>query len=163
MFCNKCGRYTETDDNLCPECQAQVQTPVVVQVEEQVVAPIQPTKAKNGAGIVAMIVSFVGAILVIVAAGLLVAAVELLAEGYSYMDIAGLATIGSVAQFVSLPFLVVTLIFGIFAIKNFVKANKAGTKKPLPGFIMGLIGLGTMTLSATYVIENFSTMLYLFG
>ena len=147
MYCYKCGKYTETDETLCPECKAKENKvePQVIVVEEEVITPPQSSvkKPSNKYGIESIILAELAVIPVFIAAR---ASVQYMTNTLVVSAvIAGLM-------------LVASLLLGIFQIKEFVSAGKDKRKRPVPGFVMGLIGiLNTVLLSFMLLVFCLTT------
>ena len=139
MYCYKCGKYTETEETLCPECkeqqrQAQPQAVAIRQNASTQTTPIANTPS-NKKGAVSMVLSLIASILAAIALGTDVIPVVIY------------ATLGAAVC------CIFALINGIKAIKAFVNAGKNNQKRPIAGFVMGLKGLeGVATLSFIFVI-----------
>ena len=152
MYCYKCGKYTETDETLCPECkaqqnQAQPQVVVPAQTTEQITNVKAPT---NKAGIIGLVMGIVALILTLVA--------FVFADlGVIMMDEAGYmaSVVALVMQIVAVAPIVLGLVFGVKGIKNFKKAGRLGTKRPIPGFVMGIAGIPAAGISIIYGFLTF--------
>ncbi|MBR2974807.1 MAG: hypothetical protein IKC47_03600 [Clostridia bacterium] len=142
MYCNKCGRYHETEGILCPECQQAQQnvSKPAVAVIEKTATPVVATaeKPSNRQGIKAIIFGGVGFMLGLIAYIVsIVAMVEIEYSDLGY-DFAVLAIFLALA---TIPFMVMGIVFGVQAIKVFKAAGASGQKRPIPGFIMGIGGI----------------------
>ncbi len=149
MYCYKCGKYTESDETLCPECKAQQNQaqPQVVVVEETALTPAEVgVKApSNKHGVTSMVLSLVAAVFLGIA---MVGAMEYLL---------GLLLFSSAAL---LTLCIISLTQGIKAIKQFIYAGKTNQKRPIPGFVMGLIGLETVAVDLLYwlvIVASYGT------
>lgn len=154
MYCNKCGKEIE-NGVLCEECaviempcaEASDEAPVK---EAEVTDPVEtiafsckqntnplpePQNRMFGFGkaLASTILSIVGFIFVYIAMIL-----SLVEPG------AGLPLI-----FLSMPLLIIPLIFGILSIKVFME-RKATCAKPIPTLILGIVGLSTAVFAAFF-------------
>lgn len=149
MSCYKCGKYTETDETLCPECKAKENKvePQVIVVEEEVITPPQSSvkKPSNKYGIASIVLEELAVIPVFVAAR---ASVQL---PYMINTLVVSAVIAGLM-------LVASLLLGIFQIKEFVSAGKDKRKRPIPGFVMGLIGISNIALLSFVLLVYCLTM-----
>lgn len=143
MYCNKCGKFTETDDILCADCKAKEQQqlvhPAVAEYTTQASTTLQPTAEikpapSNGFGVAAMVLGLVAFVM---------AVFGYLIEEPSYMFL--------FAQ----PALIIALVNGIKAVVVFVKACKNKQAKPVAGFVMGIIGLNLVMISLLLFAEAF--------
>ena len=160
MYCYKCGKYVETDDTLCPDCkqkQAQEQAELKVVVTEQTATTaVQPNGPSNKAGIVGLVMSMVSITLTIIAVVCAAVGIGLAEEAYADYEAAyGVAALAIVLQLAATAFIVLAIVYGVKGIKNFKLACRLGTKKPLPGFIMGIAGLSATLISAIYGLYSF--------
>ena len=147
MYCYKCGKYTETDETLCPECKAKENKvePQVIVVEEEVITPPQSSvkKPSNKYGIESIILAELAVIPVFIAAR----------ASVQYM----INTLVVFAVMAGLM-LVASLLLGIFQIEEFVSAGKDKRKRPVPGFVMGLIGISNTALLSFMLLVSCLTM-----
>ena len=147
MYCYKCGKYTKTDETLCPECKAKENKvePQVIVVEEEVITPPQSSVKKPGNkyGIESIILAELAVIPVFVAARASVQ--HMINTLVVFAVMAGLMLVGS-------------LLLGIFQIEEFVSACKDKRKRPIPGFVMGLIGIFNTTLLSFMLLVSCLTM-----
>ena len=147
MYCYKCGKYTETDETLCPECKAKENKvePQVIVVEEEVITPPQSSvkKPSNKYGIESIVLAELAVIPVFVAAR----------ASVQYM----INTLVVFAVMAGLM-LVASLLLGIFQIEEFVSAGKDKRKRPIPGFVMGLIGIFNTALLSFMLLFSCLTM-----
>ena len=156
MYCYKCGKYTETDETLCPECkaqqnQAQPQVVVPAQTTEQITNVKAPT---NKAGIIGLVMGIVALILTLVAFVFADLGVIMMEEGgdeAGYMA----SVVALVMQIAAVAPIVLSLVFGVKGIKNFKKAGRLGTKRPIPGFVMGIAGIPAAGISIIYGFLTF--------
>ena len=153
MYCYKCGKYTETDETLCPECkaqqnQAQPQVVVPAQTTEQITNVKAPT---NKAGIIGLVMGIVALILTLVAFVFADLGVIMMEEEAGYMA----SVVALVMQIAAVAPIVLGLVFGVKGIKNFKKAGKLGTKRPIPGFVMGIAGIPAAGISIIYGFLTF--------
>ena len=154
MYCNKCGKEIE-NGVLCEECaviempcaeasdeapvkEAEVTDPVktIPFACEQNTNPFpEPQNRMFGFGkaLTSTILSIVGFIFVYIA--MILSMVE---RG------AGLPLI-----FLSMPLLIIPLIFGILSIKVFME-RKSTCAKPIPTLILGIVGLSTAAFAAFF-------------
>ena len=147
MYCNKCGKFTETEDLVCADCKAEEQQQLVhpavaecVKVESASAKPateIKQAKPSNGFGVASMVLGIVALIM-----GLIADAVA--DPGYA----GAVAIIYLLAQ----PAVIVALVNGIKAIVVFVKACKNNQAKPVAGFVMGIVGLNLMATAMLYLM-----------
>lgn len=170
MFCYKCGKYMESDAVICPECLAQTQEQLQnTSVQESACAPVdaQPTQAVvlntqqaptatntkkpgNKAGIVAFVMGILSAVFSAIATILLDIAYSFMEEGYDPSTVTFEVSIATSILFVVVPLIALTIVFGIRAIVNFVKAGKLKAKRPVAGFVMGLVGMSSLIVSVLY-------------
>jgi len=147
MYCYKCGKYTESDETLCPECKAKENKvePQVIVLEEEVITPPQSSvkKPSNKYGIASIVLAELAVIPVFVAAR---ASVQ-----YMINTLVVSAVIAGLM-------IVVSLLLGIFQIKEFVSAGKDKRKRPVPGFVMGLIGILDTALLSFMLLVSCLTM-----
>ena len=141
MYCNKCGKFTETDDILCADCKAKEQQqlvhPAVAEYTTQASTTLQPTAEikpapSNGFGVASMVLGIVA---------LFLSVVGYIGAGPGYED-----AVLIVCLF-ALPALIIALVNGIKAIVVFIKACIKKQPKPIAGFVMGIIGLNLMMIS----------------
>ena len=149
MYCSKCGKYTETDETLCPECKAKENKvePQVIVVEEEVITPPKSSvkKSSNKYGIASFVLSELAVIPVFVALRASVRLPYMINTLVVSAVIAGLMIVAS-------------LLLGIFQIKEFVSAGKDKRKRPVPGFVMGLIGISDTALLSFMLLVSCLTM-----
>ncbi len=156
MYCYKCGKYTETDETLCPECkaqqnQAQPQVVVPAQTTEQIINVKAPT---NKAGIIGLVMGIVAMVLTLVAFVFADVGIIMMEEGNyeaGYMA----SVVALVMNIVAVAPIVLSIVFGVKGIKNFKKAGKLGTKRPIPGFVMGIAGIPAAGFSIIYGFVTF--------
>ena len=159
MYCYKCGKFIGTDDTLCPDCKAQEEQtcvhPAVVEYEEQQEAsqeqtcqqtyqpevyqqvvynpqPISLKKPSNGFGVASMVLGIVAFVMSVVA---------YIGAGPGYEDAV------LIVLLFAHPALIIALVNGIKAIVVFIKACVKKQPKPVPGFVMGIIGLNLAIIS----------------
>lgn len=165
MYCRKCGKQIDYDARVCKECEEteaffgpdtpEKQQPPVQQkqpaqpinpyapqppyyyVPQQSMPQPMPMQGSNkkgfGVALTAVILGGVAEFLSAIAA-------ELVATGYMVMALLALGC--------AIP----ALILGIKSIKLFFSEKKAGNVKPIPTFVMGLIGTilsGSVLLSTS--------------
>ena len=175
MYCRNCGKYMESTDDFCMECkaamfdkmqaqmkaqparsaqenpfarQAQVQQPqgnpfmqsTYVPPVRQVQDPFAPTGAKKknprmigfGRALTAAILSVLGFAFATVALEFAV---------YSVED-------AIVAYVMSMPAVVIPVIFGILSIVLAKRVKRETDKMPIPTLVLGIVGLGYGGLAA---------------
>lgn len=138
MYCNKCGKYIESDETLCPECkqvQQNVSTPNVVVIEQQATPITYAAAPSNKPGVISLVLSMVGLV------GIFIAAFSIGFESVGLMVFASAVVITG---------FVISLVQGIKAIKSFIYTCKNKLKKPIAGFIMGIVGLETSAIVILY-------------
>ena len=147
MYCYKCGKYIETDETLCPECKAKENKvePQVIVVEEVITPPQSSVKKpSNKYGIASFVLADRAVIPVFVA----------LRASVQYNMITTLVVSAVIAGLM----IVASLLLGIFQIKEFVSAGKDKRKRPVPGFVMGLIGIFDTALVSFMLLVSCLTM-----
>ena len=156
MYCYKCGKFIETDETLCPDCKAKVLGEQQPQPNQKVVVISQTTSAQatpvgkapsNKNGVLSMVFSIVGAIFL----GITFAGIGLEMYGMYLFCLLATVTCG-----------IITLINGVKAITGFARACKNKHKKPIAGFIMGLVGLESLFVIAIYVMACIAVALETF-
>lgn len=145
MYCNKCGKFTETEDILCADCKAKEQQQTVNAVVSEPCSTTQPVAAilprpSNGFGVAAMVLGLVAFVMAVL--GYLIAE-----PGYEF-DVL-------IVLLFAHPALIIALVNGIKAVVVFVKACKNKQAKPVAGFVMGIIGLNLVMISLILFDEAF--------
>ena len=157
MFCNRCGKKIESG-SLCSECiaiesmngQSNVKTnnfaaftssaetqAIRQEYYSQTEEPGKGVMAGFGLGLTAAILGFVGFIFSYVS--FLLCAIMETPEA------------GIVLSVLALPLCILPFIFGLKSIGRFRRA-KAPDRKPIPGFICGIVGLSEGAFSMLFVL-----------
>ena len=149
MYCKKCGKFIETDAELCADCMAKEQANNQQDYYfEPQPAPAQPAPAQSGVpglgkAITSAILGTVGFYFIYFA---LILGLEL----------ASVMSVGVVVVFmlISIALGIISLIFGIQSIKTFVREKNSGRRKPIATLILGICGLsfGALTLFVAFII-----------
>lgn len=160
MFCNRCGKKIESG-TLCSECIAiesmNAQTNVksnnfaafTASTEAQAIRqeyysqteePGKGVMAGFGLGLSAAILGFVGIIFTYVSF-LLCAILETGAAGFFL-------------SFLSLPLCILPFVFGLKSIGRF-RRTQAPDRKPIPGFICGIVGLSEGVFAMLFAFLTF--------
>ena len=154
MYCSKCGKQIDYESTVCAECVAKMAnnaevtapaaeaTPAVVTAPEvsHVIAASPEVNTRMlgfGKALASTIISFVSIFFMVFS----IAAIGSMMFGLGIFLL--LATVAAV---------VVSIIFGIKSIKNFVVAKKAGTGVPVATLVLGINGLATAAFCALYLI-----------
>lgn len=150
MYCNKCGKEIE-QGTLCPQCEAASVQQEPVQEQPQVpytpaptytYAPPKQNKMFGfGKALAGTIISIVGFIFSLI--GYFIVMAE--------ATISGDVGVGLVFLLMSLPLVILPIIFGISSIKAFTLKKRYGIKL-IPTLILGIVGLATAAFSAIYVL-----------
>ena len=119
MYCQKCGKFTNSDATLCAEClQKEAQPTITYQPTEVYQSPINLGKA-----IAAMILSYVGFIFIYI--GFILAT-----EGI----------LPAVCIFGFVP-TIIGLVFGCSSISNFKQTKYIRSGKRIPVLILGILSV----------------------
>lgn len=174
MYCTKCGKLIDGDASLCPECEAKAKAKVEADSAPQsataqnttvYTAPPQPAPQQTSVDPTNSVMYGFGKALTSTILGLI---------GYFFAIIAYYGSIGSgmavressivlyvLMTLLSIPFFILSIIFGPKSIKAFVAQKNAGKKKPIPALVLGIVGTVFAGLTAVYVLLGFIVMIAL--
>lgn len=141
MYCNKCGKFTETEDILCADCKAKEQQqlvhPAVAEYTTQASTTLQPTAEikpapSNGFGVASMVLGIIEFFMAAMALSI--------AEPGNEFEV-------SLLYLFAQPAIIIAIVNGIKAVVVFIKATKNKQAKPTAGFVMGIVGLNLMAIA----------------
>lgn len=136
MYCVKCGKPTNGDDELCEECKA-AEAATVVNSEPVVQKKPGVSMAAFGKALASIIMGF----------GVFIISSVLNSSGARMHLVAMiLMTVIDVAV------IAVGIFLGAKAIHTYSAASKTDDKKPLPAFILGLIGVVLAGIATVMII-----------
>lgn len=171
MICKICGTPIPEDQEYCDACQerraASAPAAPAETVAGEVVQEKRPSSLK---GILALVFGGVSAIPTFVGYFLTVfamASLGILLEGEQKAPLTrgecdAFALIGLVLTVVALAMTVVAIVLGAMAIRLFVRAKRERLPKPIPGFVMGIVGLSMGGFFALYnLISLFISFIFL--
>lgn len=160
MFCNRCGKKIESG-TLCSECiaieamgeganaKANSVSSFHLSTEAQAIRqeyysqteePGKGVMAGFGLGLSAAILGFVGIIFTYVS--FLLCAISETGEA------------GLVLSFLSLPLCILPFVFGLKSIGRF-RRTQAPDRKPIPGFVCGIVGLSESVFAMLFAFLTF--------
>ncbi len=147
MYCTKCGKQLDHDGTLCDDCRNEE----LIYGSSEVDSYVEEVSAQNGSrmfgfgpALTSTILGFIGMILSMVALAM--------TEEYD-------AIVSIVVMFFIIPPFIIGLVFGIKSVKKFVAACKEDHVKPIPAFVLGLVGLAEVTAIVGYVALAVMAML----
>ena len=141
MYCNRCGKEIESG-NICDACAAAAyRASMAEKSAKENYAPLEtdampdPQNRMYGFGkaLVSTILSSVGFIF------------AYMALAFCFIE----PETGLAMSFITLPLIIIPIIFGIKSI-NLFKARKASCAKPIATLILGIVGLSTAAIAAFF-------------
>lgn len=145
MYCTKCGKELDHDGTLCDDCRNEE----LIYGDNEVDSYVEEVTVQNGSrmsgfgkALTSTILGFIGMIFAFWAAAI--------AEEYVDDAIIVIAVLIPV-----IPLFILNLIFGIKSVKRFVAACKEDQVKPIPAFVLGLVGLEEATIIVCDVVSVF--------
>lgn len=143
MYCTKCGKELDHDGTLCDDCRNEE----LIYGDNAVDSYVEEVFAQNGSrmsgfgkALTSTILGFIGIILSMVALAM--------AEEYD-------AIVSIIVMFFIIAPFIIGLVFGIKSVKRFVAACKEDQVKPIPAFVLGLVGLVEATIIVCDVASVF--------
>ena len=170
MFCSKCGKNTNSDFTLCPECLAaevaakgQTATTSAAETKSNIQQPIQSEQAHRyaesyayqpviattvvpcrmsgfGRALTSAIMGFVGCIW------------SFISLGYTTSVFISEQTAGFMFSIMGLPFAIVSLILGIISVKAALTQTNQTKITPIAPMILGITGLSLAALSLLFCL-----------
>ncbi|MDE7454750.1 MAG: hypothetical protein K2M64_02855 [Clostridia bacterium] len=139
MYCKKCGKPTVGNEEICQDCKAATATTTAEKDEILVNDPNQPnaTMISFGKGLASTIMGF----------GVFIVSNVLESRG-KYMNLVSMILL----SIIDVAVIALSIVFGAMAIHKYGSFKSNSTKKPLPAFIMGLIGVVLAGISAVIVL-----------
>ena len=171
MYCRKCGKWIEGDNEFCADCQ---ETEIFFSSEAEkepvkatTVASQLPGSRKTGMtkALIGAIFGAVGYLLAMIGLGLISGALEEIDEfSYSYNSVETLLKDIHLYGFtvfcaiVPLLLFVPGLVLGIMSISCFKKEKNAGRVKPIPTLVLGIVGVVLGALNALMSVCLFALL-----
>lgn len=138
MFCVKCGKPTIGNDRLCPDCKAAENVGGLVQSVEL------PDSDKSNA----TMLSFGKALAsIIMGFGVFIISSVLNTSG-AYMNLIAMIFM----LIIDIAVIVLSIVFGAKAIHTYSTFKSGVGKKPLPAFVLGIIGVVLAGIAAVIVV-----------
>ena len=125
MFCAKCGKVTFGNEELCEECKANANSAEAVKASESDTNKTNVTMLSFGKALASIIMGF----------GVFIISNVLNSTG-ARMNLAAMICM----LIIDVAVTVLAIVFGAKAIHTY-STFKSGAKKPLPAFILGIIGV----------------------
>ena len=127
MYCIKCGKQTDGDEKLCPDCKAAESTANLAKSNE----PTNPDKGNAnmlcfGRALASAIMGF----------GVFIISNVLNSGGWRMKLISMIFMI-----IIDVAAIVLSILFGSQAIRAYSMSKSGAGKKPLPAFVLGIIGV----------------------
>lgn len=153
MYCNKCGKFIEYEGFICKECQqkeqpaTELEKPENNQQPEQVqVAVVQPAVSQPNPMLLGFKKALVSAILPEIALVVAIIGIEMLILNIGFMIgspelfSVPLIFLGCVILLGAFAMFVVAVVLGIQSINVAKRAVAEGKRRPIPTFILGIVG-----------------------
>lgn len=138
MYCVKCGKLTVGNDNLCPDCRA----------AENAAGFVQPAVVPDPPKSNVSMLSFGKALAsTIMGFGVFIISSVLNGSG-SYMNLISMIFM----IIIDIAAIVLSIVFGAKAIHTYSTFKAGAGKRPLPAFILGIIGVVLAGIATVIVI-----------
>lgn len=152
MYCRKCGRQVADDQPLCEECRRQETGVSEIKPEEVNTNRMYGfTKALVGTilGVAAYIFSTVACLIVDSAY------ISAVSGGSVYYNFTSLVNTSWAMMIISIPMLIIAMVFGVKSIKMFNRIKQQGGVKPIPAFVLGIVAVVSSAVSILMVFCTF--------
>ena len=146
MYCRKCGKQLPDNQTLCDECR----------LKETGAKPEQANTSRMygfAKALVGMLLGIVGDVLSSIACGVVnIAYLTAIVGGNAYYNFTVLISTVWGLTILSIPLLIIAMVFGVQSIKAYNRIQQQGGVKPIPALVLGIIAVVAAALSILMVL-----------
>lgn len=148
MYCRKCGKQLPGEQTLCDECK----------LKEIGAKPEQANTNRMygfAKALIGMLLGIVGDVLSAIACSVVsIAYLTALIGGNAYYHFTVLINTVWGLTILSIPLLIVAMVFGVQSIKAYSRIQQQGGVKPIPTLVLGIIAVVAAALSILMVLGS---------